>query len=76
MKDKSLIHYRIDFDYFKNKILDDSEFLSLSLEEQKEIVISVLDKNIFYIPYSEMEDAMFSLSEEDIKICKEFYKEN
>ncbi|ASJ22748.1 hypothetical protein BHAMNSH16_03005 [Brachyspira hampsonii] len=75
MKDKSLINHRLQIDYFENKRLeDDKEFLSLVLDRKKNILIDLLDKNMFYVPFSEMKDKTFKLSDEDIKLSEQFYK--
>lgn len=75
MKDKSLINHRLQIDYFENKSFeDDKEFLSLDLERKKEILLELLDKNMFYVPFSEMKDKTFKLSDDDIKLSKQFYK--
>ena len=74
MKDKSLINHRLQIDYFENKnFLDDKEFLSLDLVKKKEILLDLLDKNMFYVPFSEMKDKTFKLSNDDIELSKQFY---
>lgn len=50
-----------------------SEFKELSLEDQKRFLIECLDKNLLYVPYSEIDNEEFGISEEDKKINKEFY---
>ncbi|MEI0563289.1 site-specific DNA-methyltransferase [Brachyspira pulli] len=75
MKNKSLINHRLQIDYFENKSFeDDKEFLSLDLERKKEILLELLDKNMFYVPFSEMKDKTFKLSDDDIKLSEQFYK--
>lgn len=74
MKDKSLINHRLQIDYFDNKSFeDDKEFLSLDLKRKKEILLELLDKNMFYVPFSEIEDKTFKLSDDDIKLSDDFY---
>ncbi|TXK93129.1 type III restriction endonuclease subunit M, partial [Methylococcaceae bacterium HT1] len=51
------------------------EFEALSLEEQKQFLISVLDKNQLYVNYSEIEDKDYQISDEDKKLNKQFYGE-
>ena len=36
--------------------------------------LDLLDKNMFYVPFSEMKDKTFKLSDDDIKLSKQFYK--
>lgn len=70
MQDKAFLDYRIETANF-----DEESFTKLSLEEQKELLISVLDKNMLYTNYSEIDDENMGISEEDKKINKEFYGE-
>ena len=74
MKDKSLINHRLQIDYFESKSFeDDKEFLSLDLERKKEILLELLDKNMFYVAFSEIKDKTFKLSDDDIKLSDAFY---
>ncbi len=43
-----------------------SDFRDLSLEDQKRFLIECLDKNMLYIPLSEIENNEFGVSEEDV----------
>jgi len=52
------------------------KFLGLTLEEQKEFLISIIDKNTLYINYSDIENDNYSLSEEDKLFTHNFYKED
>lgn len=51
------------------------EFEALSIDEQKQFLIAVLDKNQLYVNYSEIDDADYSISAEDKKLNKQFYGE-
>ncbi|TXL03927.1 restriction endonuclease subunit M [Methylococcaceae bacterium CS2] len=51
------------------------EFESLTIEEQKQFLIAVLDKNQLYVNYSEIEDEDYLLSEDDKKLNRQFYGE-
>ncbi len=51
------------------------EFESLSIEEQKQFLCAVLDKNQLYVNYSEIDDADYQISAEDKKLNKKFYGE-
>ncbi len=53
---------------------DDQAFVGLDLNEQKQILISMLDKNQLYVNYSERTDSLFKCSQEDIKLSEDFYK--
>lgn len=52
-------------------------FNSLSIAEQKKLLISVIDKNTLYINYSDIDndDINKSLTENDKEFTKKFYKE-
>ncbi|KDE68539.1 hypothetical protein FUSO6_08615 [Fusobacterium necrophorum DAB] len=53
----------------------DSDFENLSLEEKKQALLALVDKNKLYVNYSDMEDNTFNISEEDKKFTESFYKE-
>lgn len=70
MREKSFISYNVDI-----KLINDNqtEFEKLTIEEQKRFLIEVLDKNMLYIPYSEIDDADYQITEEDKKLNHIFY---
>jgi len=74
MKESSYISYNYDIDniekYFNNLNLDEET----DLENLKTLLIDLLDKNMLYVNYSEIEDENNKVSEEDKRINKEFYK--
>lgn len=49
------------------------DFESLSFEDQQKFLISILDKNLLYVPYSEIEDKTYKVSKEDIALNNKFY---
>ena len=49
------------------------DFNDLSLEDQKRFLIECLDKNMLYIPYSDIDDEGFALSENDKHLTRQFY---
>lgn len=49
------------------------DFESLSFEDQQKFLISTLDKNLLYVPYSEIEDKTYKVSKEDIALNNKFY---
>lgn len=53
----------------------DAEFDSLSLDEKKQALISLVDKNKLYVNYSDMEDVEYHVSEKDKDFTKSFYQE-
>lgn len=50
------------------------DFTALSIEDQKRFLIECLDKNLLYVPYSEIDNAEFGISENDKKINNQFYQ--
>lgn len=50
------------------------DFTTLAIEDQKRFLIECLDKNLLYIPYSEIDNAEFGISESDKKINNQFYQ--
>ena len=49
------------------------EFADLSLDDQKRFLIECLDKNMLYIPFADMDDSAFTLSEHDKLLTRQFY---
>lgn len=52
------------------------EFTKLSLGDRKRFLVECLDKNLLYVPYSEIDNAEFGISENDKKINDRFYRTN
>lgn len=70
MQNTGFISYRIDPKTInENK----SEFEELSLDEQKQFLIELLDKNQLYVNYSEIDDKDYNVSDEDKKLNHQFY---
>jgi len=51
------------------------DFISLSFEDKKRLFIEVLDKNMLYINYCDMNDETFAITEADKAFTNSFYKE-
>ncbi|RDU64970.1 site-specific DNA-methyltransferase [Helicobacter didelphidarum] len=66
---KAFIDYRTDI----KEVLKDSDFSSLSLEDKKKILHSILDSNMDYVPLSDMEDSTYEIDSEIIELNKAFY---
>lgn len=71
LKESSFINYKIDIKTIDANI---SEFENLSLEDMKRFLSELIDKNALYINYSEINDASYSISEEDKALNKKFYQ--
>lgn len=50
------------------------DFTTLAIEDQKSFLIECLDKNLLYIPYTEIDNAEFAISENYKKINNQFYQ--
>ncbi len=70
MQQTGFISFRIN-----PKIINENKetFERLSIEEQKQFLIELLDKNQLYVNYSEIDDKDFNVSEEDKKLNHQFY---
>lgn len=70
MKDSAQLSYKV-----KIKDIDpqSEDFTALSFEDKKRFLIACLDKNMLYVPFSEMDNAEYGVSEKDRKLSKLFY---
>ena len=71
LKIKAFIDYRVDID----SILEGREFSELSFDDKKKLLYNVLDSNMDYLPYDEIEDKTYNIDSEIIKLNKQFYGE-
>lgn len=72
MQERAFLSFKIN-----PKQIDDTakEFEQLSIENQKHFLIDLLDKNMLYIPYSEIKDDTYSVGKEDIELNTKFYNQ-
>ena len=70
MKEIAFLSYKI-----KPEEIDSSkkDFEALSFKDQQRFFVSILDKNLLYVPYSEIDDKTYSISKEDKELNKKFY---
>ena len=52
----------------------DKVFSELTLEDKKEVLIGLIDKNKLYVNYSSIDDDEYEVSEEDKAFSKSFYE--
>ncbi|MDI6689561.1 MAG: DNA methyltransferase [Actinomycetota bacterium] len=71
MKEKAFLSYKVDVKATDEHVKD---FADLSIEDQKRFLLECLDKNHFYINYSEIDDEEYGVSKEDKMLNREFYK--
>ena len=71
LKNSNFIRYEVKDE---NLFDDKNQFDTLPMDEKKEILIKILDKNHLYVNYSEMDDTQFDISDEVKKFNREFYE--
>ncbi len=72
LKDHPYLDFRFDFEKFNS---NKNEFEALDEKDQKKVLLSLLDQNQLYINTSETDDETYGLSEEDVRLTKEFYNQ-
>lgn len=70
-KKSSFLSYRID-----SKILKEKEFLELSLANQRQLLLEIVDNNNLYVNYSDIDDDKYKVSIKDKKLNRDIYLEN
>ena len=70
MQQTGFLSWKIDPKSFNDNVKD---FEALSLDEQKLFLIECLDKNLLYVPFSEIDNAEFDVSDTDKKLNADFY---
>lgn len=73
MQESGFLSWKVDPKTINYNAKDLSD---LSLEEAKCFLIECLDKNLLYVPYSEMDNSEFGISEDDKVLNKKFYEKN
>lgn len=81
MKTSAYLNYQVELDevlnadYEVDGVDHKIGFKELSLDEQKRLLIELLDKNQLYVNASEMDDTTLDISENDKAFTKSFYGE-
>ncbi|MCQ2307079.1 MAG: site-specific DNA-methyltransferase [Bacteroidales bacterium] len=70
MKEKSFLNYNVDI---KTQEANIEEFKQLELEQQKQVLCELLDKNQLYVNVSDMNDGRFATTEEEKNVTQAFY---
>lgn len=68
-KNSSFLSYRVD-----PKRLRKQEFEQLSLAEQKQLLVEIIDNNNLYVNYTDINDISNRISDADKKLNHEFYR--
>lgn len=71
LKESSFINYKVDITSIQQGV---EEFVELSLEDQKRLLIELIDKNTLYINYSEIVDRNYKISDKDKDLNNKFYQ--
>lgn len=71
MKAKSFLNYNVDLQKQEAHI---EEFKTLTLPEQKQHLLELLDKNQLYVNLSSLNDEDFTCTEEEQKVTRDFYQ--
>ncbi len=71
MKTKSFLNYNVDLQKQEAHI---EEFKALTLEEQKQHLVELLDKNQLYVNLSSLNDKDFIVSSDEKKVTEDFYQ--
>lgn len=51
------------------------DYATLSMEDKKRFLMEILDKNLLYVNYCDIDDEEFGISEEDKAFTRSFYRE-
>lgn len=70
MKDTDYLNYRVNV---KDVDSNAADFDELSLDNQKHFLFECLDKNLLYVPLSDIDSNEYDISEEDKRLTREFY---
>ncbi|MCS2891061.1 site-specific DNA-methyltransferase [Parabacteroides faecis] len=70
MQETGFLSWKID-----PRVIDQSatDFAALSLDDTKRFLIECLDKNLLYIPHSEIDNTEFAISDTDKQLNSQFY---
>ena len=71
MKETGYLNYKIDIATIDANAAD---FEALSIDNQKRFLIECLDKNLLYVPFSDIDSEEYNISDEDKRLTREFYK--
>lgn len=70
LQEKGFLSYKVSPKMFNEHAED---FNDLSLDDQKRFLIECLDKNMLYIPFADIDDEAFTLTENDKLLTRQFY---
>lgn len=71
--DSEFISYKADINKLRES---EQDFKELSTEDKRNLLIQVLDKNLLYVNYCDMEDEELAVTEEEKAFARSFYGED
>lgn len=71
MQETGFLSYQIKA---KDIDVNADDFKAVSMDDQKRFLMESLDKNLLYIPFSEIDNEDYNISDEDKRLTREFYK--
>lgn len=71
MQENGFLSWKVEPNLINQNI---SDFAGLSINDKKRFLMECLDKNLLYVPLSEIDNVEFGVSNEDKKLNKEFYE--
>ena len=73
MYEKYFLNYNLKIKEFKEKVIKETNFKKLSLDEQKKMFVAMLDNNQMYVNKTEMADKKFGIGKKDQELTEKFY---
>lgn len=73
--DKYFLNYNLKVKEFKEKVMKEENFKALTLEQQKEMFLTMLDLNQMYVQYSEMKDNKYGIDKVSQELTNKFYSD-
>ena len=73
--DKYFLDYNLKIKEFKGKVIKEENFKALTLEQQKEMFLTMLDLNQMYVQYSEMTDSKYGIDKVFQELTNKFYSD-
>ena len=73
MKQAAYLDYKVDVERLTN---EDSAFAELSFSDKKNVLIESLDANQLYLNYSEIDDALYEITDVEKQFNHSFYRQS
>ncbi|MFS8933345.1 hypothetical protein [Cupriavidus taiwanensis] len=70
MQERAFLSYRVDVRSINNNARD---WAALTLHERKRLLVETLDKNMLYVPLTEIDDTTWGISESDKALNRAFF---